>query len=96
MKGNVETYYKHYKQHPNTLLALIIGIYTVSFTDINEEYTVIVMENIAKVSKEHIIRTYDLKGSTYQRQSIPDYNKLRLSVLTRTCLKDLDFRQNEE
>ena len=63
------------------------------------------MENLAKMPKESILCTYDLKGSTYDRQvleksiiqnpTVHDGTFLKIFQCEK-ILKDLDFKQREK
>ncbi len=48
------------------------------------------MRNIASCPKDYIIRTYDLKGSTHDREVLKKKNNSMKDPSTMT-LKDLDF-----
>lgn len=80
------------KKHPKSLIAKIYGVY--EFKGINRSsICLILMKNIAGFCKECIVRTYDLKGSRYDRQVIKsafDEKKVGKYVL-----KDLDFLKLE-
>ena len=60
------------------------------------------MENVAKVSSKNILRIYDIKGSSYDRQVIKKENlsnltKSKIEQLKNTkVLKDLDFLTEEK
>ena len=81
------------KKHPKSLIAKIYGVY--EFKGLNRSsICLILMKNIAGFSKECIQRTYDLKGSRYDRQVIKsafDEKKAGKYVL-----KDLDFLKLEQ
>ena len=49
------------------------------------------MKNISGCSKSQVIRTYDLKGSTHQRQVLKSYDSANSYEMKKRVLKDLDF-----
>jgi len=57
-------------ENPNSLIAKILGVYTIKFDLDEKPYTVILMENIAKVPKKCIQVSYDLKGSKYYSREV--------------------------
>ena len=66
-KDHLEEYYYHLKGNPKSLIAKILGVYTIKFDIEKEALTVILMENISKVSSNCIENVYDIKGSNYSR-----------------------------
>ena len=42
------------------------------------------------IDKKYVLRTYDLKGSSYSRQVLKDYDFLKNEKIDQT-LKDIDF-----
>lgn len=101
---NLEAFYDHWMNNPNSMIARIFGVFTIKFRE-DEPITVFVQENIAKVDKSLIINCYDIKGSTYsrsalKRKSIPPEitNKILYSKSYRTgkTMKDNDFIKKEQ
>ena len=78
------SYIEHHRKNPNSLLAKIFGIFTVTKEGFDKQH-VMLMEYTRRLqdkTKEKFV--YDLKGSTYDR-----YSK---GVLTsKTMRKDLDW-----
>ena len=59
--------YKHIKEHPQSLLARIYGVYTVKMRNY-DPVNLILMGNTLKFgNKFDITRVYDLKGSKIKR-----------------------------
>jgi hypothetical protein len=58
----------HYKQNINSLLAKILGLFTIKGDEIQRTYYLILMKNILGCKRDQILRLYDLKGSKYDRQ----------------------------
>ena len=58
------------------------------------------LENLAKIKGEHILCTYDLKGSTYDRKVLKDSKLSQTKFLntfeSKEILKDLDFKLKEK
>ncbi len=67
MDRNLVYFHEHYKKNPNSLLAKIYGLFTFTGYEIQRTYHLILMKNILGCEKKQIIRTYDLKGSKYDR-----------------------------
>lgn len=60
-------YHQHLKRHPNSLLAKILGIYSIKIADKTKVYQVL-MESIDPISDAFIKFKYDLKFSTVNRR----------------------------
>ena len=50
-KSNLKEYYEHFNRYPNSLIAKILGVYTIKFDMDETPKTIILIENIAKVDK---------------------------------------------
>ncbi|KAL4490222.1 hypothetical protein ABPG72_004261 [Tetrahymena utriculariae] len=87
------SYFRYLKANPRSLIAKIFGVY--SFEGLNEKpIHLLLMKNIAACTKQFIERTYDLKGSTFDRQVLPKTKKESESfsrALNKMILKDIDF-----
>ena len=79
-------YYLYIKQHDNTLITKIYGIYTVVIKNASS-VNVILMQNLFGCSPIHIQRMFDLKGSTVQRKTKNVQNWRKDQVL-----KDMDYQ----
>jgi hypothetical protein len=79
-------YYKYVKEHEQTLITKIYGIYTLVIRNASS-VNVILMQNLFGCSPIHIQRMFDLKGSTVQRKTKNVQNWKRDQVL-----KDLDYQ----
>ena len=62
-------YYNYIKDHKNTVITKIYGIYTIVIKNASS-VNVILMQNLFGCSPIHIQRMFDLKGSEVQRQKI--------------------------
>ncbi len=62
-------YYVHVQEHPQSLLARILGVFSVRASHMNKIY-VVVMKNLLGKDKPFIKRIYDLKGSTFKRSAL--------------------------
>lgn len=69
------------------------GLFTFRGNEIQRTYHLILMKNILGCSKKQIIRTYDLKGSKYDREVNIGETCNELSTIT---LKDIDFMKMEK
>jgi len=86
----LKAYFQHLKKHPRSLIAKIFGIY--SFEGLNENpIHLVLMKNIAACKKEFIERTYDLKGSTFDRAVLNKEYQSFSKSLSKYILKDTDF-----
>lgn len=66
----LENYTTHLRKNPNSLIAKIYGLFTYENSDLNQKFNLIVMKNVSGFSRKYIRRTYDIKGSKYDRQVI--------------------------
>jgi len=85
-----------FEKHPNTILAHIIGLYTIDFKEVRQRFSIILMENISKCEKREIKRVYDMKGSTYSRKVIKEREVDKEEIWDKKTLKDQDFVLNNE
>ena len=60
-------YHHHLKQHPNSLLAKIVGVYSIRIGDKDKVYHVL-MESLDPIEDTFIRFKYDLKFSTVNRR----------------------------
>jgi 1-phosphatidylinositol-4-phosphate 5-kinase len=89
MEQILPDYYKHLKRYPQSLLARVYGIYSVSMKGY-EKVNLILMGNTLRFqNRADISRVYDLKGSTFNRLV-----KTSTSSKPTTTLKDVNFIQN--
>jgi 1-phosphatidylinositol-4-phosphate 5-kinase len=65
--SNLYFFHEHYSRNPLSLLAKIYGLFTFSGNEMQRTYHLILMKNILGCPRDQIIRTYDLKGSKYDR-----------------------------
>ncbi|CAD8166969.1 unnamed protein product [Paramecium pentaurelia] len=81
--------------NPESLLNKIYGMYTFERVEKSEaKVHFLIMKNLSLgVPKNQILRTYDLKGSEYDREVLAKKSESDLSKLT---LKDLDFFKIEK
>lgn len=63
-KGFLERYCEHLRKNPNSMLCRFYGVYKIKIK-FQKVISVVVMDNIMGQNPEHVIRTYDLKGSTF-------------------------------
>ena len=79
-------YYNYIKDHKNTVITKIYGIYTIVIKNASS-VNVILMQNLFGCSPIHIQRMFDLKGSEVQRKT-KDVQKWKRDQV----LKDLDYQ----
>ena len=74
----------HYKKNKNSLLAKILGVYTVKCSSMDEVH-IMLMENTLRIRDESKLRyVFDLKGSQVDR-------KVEEKISSSTTLKDINF-----
>ena len=81
----INTYYNYVKEHKETLITKIYGVYTVVIKNASS-VNIILMQNLFGCSPIHIQRMFDLKGSTIGRKTKDVQNWKKDQVL-----KDLDY-----
>jgi 1-phosphatidylinositol-4-phosphate 5-kinase len=89
-KTFLNEYEKYIKKNPNSLLCRIYGMYNIILSQ-GEEILIIVMRNVIGEFKDNIMAKYDLKGSTKNRATEFDMEKL-----SEKTLKDLNFNEIEK
>ena len=93
----LKPYYEYMVKNDDSLITKIYGVY--EFTFFNKKMKkqsiftqkVMVMRNLSAYPKTFIERIYDLKGSTFQRESL-----LKKPLKDKVVLKDLDFLKLEK
>ena len=89
-------YYQHVLENPDSLLARILGVFSVRASHMNKIY-IMIMRNLLGKEKPFIKRIYDLKGSTYKRSALDRTmsqlkpNSPHLRPPPTKVLKDLDL-----
>lgn len=92
--AKLENYFKYLTTNDNSLIAKIFGLYDFEGLGDNESISLILMKNMAGVPRNYILRTYDLKGSSFDREVIKNNNQKK--DLKKTIMKDLDFLKFEK
>jgi len=98
MKKILQPYYDYMAKNNDSLIMRIYGVYEFTFFNIKNKKTSIfsqkmmVMRNLCGYPKYCIERIYDLKGSTFQRESLTK-KKLKDEKIV---LKDIDFLKIEK
>ncbi len=93
-------YYEHVHDHPDSLLARVLGVFSVRASHMSKIY-IVIMRNLLGADKPHVRRIFDLKGSTFKRSSLSrdtSLHELRHSNPPSPfhILKDLDLLKLEE
>jgi hypothetical protein len=92
-KVMLKPYHKHIRTYPNTLLAKIYGLFTLSAPGLSNIH-MIVMQNVLVASSFNAI--YDLKGSTVARKARPGSKVLKdLDFLEMSRFKSVDLEESE-
>jgi hypothetical protein len=95
---HAQAFLDYFRGHPNTLISKIYGVFELEFAD-GEGFPVILMQNLNRgIGKDAIMRIYDLKGSTINRESIPTRAQIMQlstdhSTKCEKVMKDMDFMQ---
>ena len=67
-------------------------MFKINYSEIDQQYYILLMKNVSGCNKNQIIRTFDMKGSTHDRQVLKDYNDdLQSYEMKKRVLKDIDF-----
>lgn len=90
------SYLNHFKSNPESLIAKIYGVFTLTVATTNEKYNLILMRNINGLPTVYVKRKYDLKGSTVHRRAIRDEKVPFSELFLYPNLKDLDFERYEK
>ncbi|KAM3147767.1 hypothetical protein pb186bvf_000095 [Paramecium bursaria] len=85
LRSRLGAYSLHLIQE-ESLISPIYGIFTFFH---NKNYNILLMRNICQVPKQYIVRTFDIKGSQYQRQVLKNY--VNQPKVIKQTLKDIDF-----
>jgi hypothetical protein len=95
-KVMLKPFHKHLRTYPNTLLAKIYGLFTLSAPGLSNIH-MIVMQNVLTASSFDAI--YDLKGSTVARKARPGSKVMKdldfLEMFGRKSI-DLDLQERED
>jgi hypothetical protein len=83
-------YYKHLKKYPKSLIARIYGIYTVKKKGYHKVNLMLMGNTLRWQNSADKYRTYDLKGSTFDR-----FVKTDCTSNPNTTLKDVNFLNNQ-
>jgi 1-phosphatidylinositol-4-phosphate 5-kinase len=82
------TLYKHFKRHPNSLLARVYGVYEVRMKNYDPVILLLMGNTLRFRKNEYIYKIYDLKGSRVARKVDTTDAK------PTTTLKDVNFFSN--
>lgn len=85
---NLKGYVEHLVLNEDSMIVKIYGLY--SFTINKNKNSVLIMRNITQCPGEFIERTFDLKGSTYDREARSN-KRNKDKLLSEMTLKDVDF-----
>lgn len=89
---NLKKYVEHLVLNEDSLIVKIYGVY--SFSINKQSNSILIMRNITQCPSEYIERTFDLKGSTYDRE-VTASKKNKGKSLKEMTLKDIDFQKTE-
>ena len=69
-------YCKYLSENPKSLLARLYGMYNLSVNQGKDNILIIVMRNVIGDFQDNILAKFDLKGSSFKRQSNFDMDKV--------------------
>lgn len=93
----IKPYYEYMVKNRNSLITKIYGVYQFKFFNNNKKKScifsqkIMIMRNLCCYPKYFVERIYDLKGSTFERESLKKKNIKQGSIL-----KDIDFLKIEK
>ena len=91
------SYVAHFEESPHSLIAKYYGVFTLSRENIYEQEHFVVMRNVSGMPSKYILRVYDMKGSTFDREKLKNVNLTGLNELnSKGTLKDMDFLKYEK
>lgn len=94
LRSILRDYYRYFEKNKDSMIAKIYGVYTFERKDVKDQsITIMLMRNIAAVPRKYVLRSYDLKGSTFDREVLKNKPDAELNKVT---LKDLDFLKLEK
>lgn len=85
----LEKYHAHWKKYPDSIISKAYGLFTYESTELGLKFNIIVTKNVCGFPSEFVLRTYDMKGSTHDREVMR--NSGGNSDLKGKVLKDIDF-----
>jgi len=92
----LEDYSLHFRSNPESQIARIFGLFELKFQEVGgRNIKIFVMEAIGPSEQDAILRKYDLKGSSYDRQVERSYKSLDPASKIDKILKDIDFQNIE-
>jgi hypothetical protein len=89
-------YSQFLKFNRHSLIAKIYGMFEFKFRGSDKAIKLIVMENLCTLPSPSVLRKYDLKGSTYSRRVVKNYQDFDRSVAAPETMKDIDFLNVDE
>jgi hypothetical protein len=96
LEDSLKEYHTHFMNNQRTCIAKILGIYTYQRGDSMERYHLLMMKNLCGYPSKFVERTFDMKGSSVDRQVIKPNEENIQEKLRKNVLKDMDFLQFEE
>jgi len=69
LENRIEAYYQNFIRNNDSIIVKIFGLYTVVNSETNDAISFMIMGNLLKnIDRKYMVKSYDLKGSTHQRQ----------------------------
>ena len=92
-------YTSHFRSYPYSLISKIYGAFTYTSQGNADQLHVVISKNVCGFSEDYIMRKYDIKGSSVDREVTLGYKKEEkfqaLQKFKGKTLKDEDFRKYE-
>ena len=92
----LESLHEHFKVNPDSRIAKVFGLFTFERENAGSKIHFVIMENVCNVPEKYILRRYDLKGSTYDRDALKGTEVSKDHVVQKKTLKDMNFIKIEK
>lgn len=87
-------YCEHIEKNQDTLITRIYGVFQLEWQ--YKPLNLIVMKSVCPYQKKYIEKTFDMKGSKYDRKSLKDNQYKDAKLVKSKTLKDFDFYRLEQ
>jgi hypothetical protein len=90
----MQNYSGYFAENQISQIGRIFGLFDVNFEDAGRSVKLFVMEALDPIYKDSILRKYDLKGSTSDRNELTEIEAraVKKDEIVKKVLKDNDFK----
>jgi Phosphatidylinositol-4-phosphate 5-Kinase len=90
----LQNYSGYFAENKVSQIGRIFGLFDVNFEDAGRSVKLFVMEALDPIYKDSILRKYDLKGSTSDRNALSSIEaaKIKKEDVVKVVMKDNDFK----